>query len=328
MATDDGMPKGDIKLYPHNPASVISLLESQLPHTLVLLATIKANRHAASDPSPVTASDCQVPPPLPPVFTNFPPPHAGSPSSEYLDSIGVGPYGWIVAVALPEPSEQIRFYHSLVAHPSPSADEVAVAEAVVEGTLRFMAGRYPTQLVCGATHERWEPVARKVLGGRTQVPTYIYVAPGSGFGTTNITGVPSPEAWPELVLDHGRESDKDFIFSVNHYRPKEYYGARAAHLTVLRPHRQTGAVPPPEVFVQCHGDGSLGALHTQPAFRRRGLAKAVLAAHFRRYEGHVPQFCYIEPDNSASIALFGSLGWTPLPWTTYWVYEKSVQPSV
>ncbi|BEJ13651.1 hypothetical protein CspHIS471_0308250 [Cutaneotrichosporon sp. HIS471] len=305
---------GDVKFYPHGPASLIPLLESHLPHTLVLLATIKANRHAPTDPSPVSAPDCQVPPPLPPVFANFP--SASSISLDYLQSIGLGPFDWIVAVALPEPSEQIRFHHSLVAHPSPSSEEVAAAEKVVE------------QLVCGATHELWEPVTRKVLGGRTQVPTYIYVAPGGGFGTTTIKGVPPPEAWSELVLDHGRESDKDLIFSVNHYRPKEYYGARAAHLTVLRPHGQNGAVPPPEVFVQCHGDGSLGALHTQPPVRRRGLAKAVLAAHFRRYEGRVPQFCYIEPENDASMALFKSLGWTPLPWMTYWVFEKSVQPSV
>jgi ribosomal protein S18 acetylase RimI-like enzyme len=82
------------------------------------------------------------------------------------------------------------------------------------------------------------------------------------------------------------------------------------------------------VFVQCHGDGSLGALHTQPAYRRRGLAKVVLAAHLAKYEARgVPGYCYIEEHNTASMALFESLGWARLPWVVYWVFEKSVQDS-
>lgn len=72
----------------------------------------------------------------------------------------------------------------------------------------------------------------------------------------------------------------------------------------------------------------MGALHTQPAFRRRGLAKVVLAAHLAKYEAQgVPGFCYIEEYNTASIALFESLGWTRMPWNVYWVYERSVQES-
>ncbi len=206
----------DIKLYAHPPASLLPLLEAQLPHTLVLLSTIQANRHAESDPSPVSAPDCHTPPPLPPVYATFPPPPSGVPSLAYLQSIGVGPYDWLVAVALPKPSEQIRFYHALVANPAPAPapEQVERAEKVVEAALRFMVQQYPDQLVYGATHEMWEPVARGVLGGRTQVPTYIYVAPNGGFGSTSIRNVPPKEKWEgELVLDHGRESDKDLVSS-------------------------------------------------------------------------------------------------------------------
>jgi hypothetical protein len=86
------------------------------------------------------------------------------------------------------------------------------AEKAVDAALRFMVREYPDQLVCGATHEMWEPVTRSVLGGRTQVPTYIYVAPDGGFGSTTIRNVPPKEKWEgELVLDHGRESDKDLV---------------------------------------------------------------------------------------------------------------------
>lgn len=74
-----------------------------------------------------------------------------------------------------------------------------------------------------------------------------------------------------------------------------------------------------------HGDGSLGALWTQPTFRRRGLAKVVLANHLAKAEAQgIPSFCYIEDGNTASMKLFESLGWRPLPWVTYWVYEHSV----
>jgi predicted GNAT family acetyltransferase len=69
-----------------------------------------------------------------------------------------------------------------------------------------------------------------------------------------------------------------------------------------------------------HGDGSIGALWTQPAYRRRGHAMAVLAAHIRKEEARgVPRFCYIEEGNDASMRLFASLGWTPLPWSVYWI---------
>ncbi|BEJ14726.1 hypothetical protein CspHIS471_0404930 [Cutaneotrichosporon sp. HIS471] len=85
------------------------------------------------------------------------------------------------------------------------------------------------------------------------------------------------------------------MFNVNHNRRLEYYGARAAHVPVLRP----GNGGTPEVFVQNHGDGSIGALHIQLAYRRRGLDKVVLTSHFLKYKGRVSMFGYIMPDNTA-----------------------------
>lgn len=199
-----------VELYPHAPTTLLPLLHSQLPHTIVLIGTILANRHSDADPAPITAPDVRVPPPLPPVYATFPPPSDGSDiTSEYLAQIGVGEFDWLVVVALPVPSEQIRFYHSLVASASQTPEEKERAEGMIEAALRFMNTLYPHQLVSGCTHEMWEDVTRRVLGGKRQDPTLIYVAPGGGFGHTEIKDVGGWEG--ELVLDHGREGDKALV---------------------------------------------------------------------------------------------------------------------
>lgn len=214
------MTHSPLKLYPHAPSTLLPLLRTQLPHTLILIATILANRHSDdTSPSLPLSPDTQVPPPLPPVYATFPPrvanmdaeSEAEAITHEYLSSLGIGEHDWLIAVALPVPSEQIRFYHSLVAAPTQLPEEVERAERVVEAALREMVQLYPEQLVCGGTHELWEEVTRRVLGGRKQMATLIYRAPEGGFGHTEIdtSGVRGWEG--ELVLDHGRESDKGFV---------------------------------------------------------------------------------------------------------------------
>jgi ribosomal protein S18 acetylase RimI-like enzyme len=73
-----------------------------------------------------------------------------------------------------------------------------------------------------------------------------------------------------------------------------------------------------------HGDGSLGALWTEPAYRRRGLAKVILKSHLADQAKYgIPGFCYVEADNAASMALWESLGWQRMPWISYWMYVTS-----
>jgi ribosomal protein S18 acetylase RimI-like enzyme len=55
-------------------------------------------------------------------------------------------------------------------------------------------------------------------------------------------------------------------------------------------------------------DGSVGALYTLPDYRRRGLAKAVLAHRLGRMEG-LPGFCHVEVTNGASETLWEGMGW-------------------
>lgn len=80
----------------------------------------------------------------------------------------------------------------------------------------------------------------------------------------------------------------------------------------------------PQVWVMTHGDGSIGALYTQPGYRRRGLAKLVLRRHVQKEEARgVPRYCYIEADNDASRALFEGFGWRALPQELQWVYGEA-----
>ena len=56
--------------------------------------------------------------------------------------------------------------------------------------------------------------------------------------------------------------------------------------------------------------GAIGIMHVMPEFRRRGLAKAIVAHHIEKwtvYGWGCQPFCYIVDDNSASKSLFEAL---------------------
>ena len=67
----------------------------------------------------------------------------------------------------------------------------------------------------------------------------------------------------------------------------------------------------PTAFVLTHADGSLGVLHTEPGFRGRGLARAVLAAQARQIAASgAPVFGYVIRGNAAAEHLMESVGLT------------------
>lgn len=98
-----------------------------------------------------------------------------------------------------------------------------------------------------------------------------------------------------------------------------------------------------------HTDGSLGALYTLPAWRRRGLAKHVVqrrirdrhqaetateipmttrctkttVAHDTRWKGRGRDFCYVFKGNAASEALWRRMGWEE-GWGVKWVVNRHV----
>lgn len=65
----------------------------------------------------------------------------------------------------------------------------------------------------------------------------------------------------------------------------------------------------PVAWIMTHDDGSVGMLHVLDAYRGRGFARKLVTAMSRKVsQKGRPVFAHIEPTNTASLALFGSLG--------------------
>ena len=61
-------------------------------------------------------------------------------------------------------------------------------------------------------------------------------------------------------------------------------------------------------------DGSIGLLHTEPEFRRQGLAGAVVKELLRLHRGLTgPPHFYVDNSNVGSEALCRKMGFIPLP---------------
>jgi hypothetical protein len=168
-------------LHAHVGETLLPLLRRHLPHTVVVYGTIVAHAPAVRTAKAVDP-ECV----LPPVYASFPPREDGGEITlDYLRSLGIGEYDWLLTVALPFPSEQIRIHHAIVAA---SQDEqtagLDAANTLMLSALSHMADRYPGQLVVGNTHELFEPLVRKFTGSPRRHETYTYVAPDLGFGNT------------------------------------------------------------------------------------------------------------------------------------------------
>lgn len=120
------------------------------------------------------------------------------------------------------------------------------------------------------------------------------------------------------------------------YHPPKYILARSAYTTLVRP--VAGGAP--VCWVLTHADGSLGALYTLPEWRRKGLAKLVVAERLRAMaagsDGDTADKArteasrklranlQVEEGNEASEALWTGLGWEPA-WCVGWVYSQEDQ---
>lgn len=108
------------------------------------------------------------------------------------------------------------------------------------------------------------------------------------------------------------------------YHPPPYILSRSAYTTLLRP--QEGGRP--VCWILTHADGALGALYTLPEWRRKGLAKLVVRERLRDMakegNGVLRANLQVEAGNTASEALWRSLGWGPA-WRVGWVYSDEDQ---
>lgn len=190
LQTSTSMP---LQLYEHEPSSLLPLLERYLPHTQAVLGAIVSSPAPGCEPRSVLDA-----PPLETVFASFPP--GSLPNDEDED--------WLVALALPAPSEQVRIWHraevrlngaegarvralsgSVV---SPAAlrdgtheasktggkDLNSAAEAVVEAR-RTMRQRFPRHFVLGQLNAAFEPAVRTALGAPGRGICRVFLAPQS-----------------------------------------------------------------------------------------------------------------------------------------------------
>ncbi|KAL1413648.1 hypothetical protein Q8F55_001426 [Vanrija albida] len=297
-----------IALYAHKPHAILPFLQQDLPDTVVAVGSIMCNRTSEDEPGPVDG--LPVPGVLSTIHATFPPAQDGEPLSPGDN--------WVIAYPLPRPSEQIRVYHSLQHDPArqtPEAVERAAAE--INAVIDAMAKLYPNQKVVGQVPELFRPLVHAHVGGPDHGRNWTYFAPESGT-KVDLTGVNTDG----LELGLARAEDAELIFAENKYRSLEYYASRAAHTTVLRPVVAPGEPTPlPVAWFMTHGDGSVGALHTMPAYRRRGLAKVLIAKHLGELEARgVPVYCNVENGNEISAALWEGLGWRK-GWNASWVYQ-------
>lgn len=177
-------------LHAHDPHSLLPLLRAQLPHSVVMLATLLSN-----PPTMLGA-----------VYATFPPaPDGRDVTPAYLASAGVGEFDWLVAAALPEPSEQIRLHHALVGAPEAvQAAKRPEASGVVGAAVADMFRLYPQRTTVGAAPELFGPAVRAALGAPRRTPTYVFAAPGCGMGPSDIDATDDTAG---LTLDVGRPED-------------------------------------------------------------------------------------------------------------------------
>lgn len=314
-----------IALYAHAPHAILPFLRQDLPDTVVAVGSIMCNRTSEDEAGPVEG--LPVPGVLSTIHATFPPAQAG-------EALNPGDT-WVIAYALPRPSEQIRVYHSLQHYPAhQTPDTIARAGAEINAVIDEMAKLYPNQRVVGQVPEVFRPAVQAHVGGPDHGRNWTYFAPASGT-KVDLTGVNTEG----LELGLAREDDAALvsgpkdpasaspltlpqIFAENKYRSLEYYASRAAHTTVLRPTAtQDNPTPLPVAWFMTHGDGSVGALHTMPDYRRRGLAKVLIAKHLGDLEARgVPVYCNVENGNEISAKLWEGLGWTR-GWNATWIYE-------
>lgn len=179
-------PKTKLKLYEHDSAAILPLLTRYLPHTQSILGAIVSSPPPGSQPQGVLDA-----PPLESILASFPPDDFPSEDDR----------SWIVAVALPAPSEQVRIWHraevelneaeiervkriegsavspSTLRPDVPQTQEVQeAAEAMIEAR-KAMREKFTQHFVMGQLNAAWEPALREALHAPSRGICRCFLAP-------------------------------------------------------------------------------------------------------------------------------------------------------
>ncbi|KAF9224080.1 hypothetical protein BS17DRAFT_780432 [Gyrodon lividus] len=228
------------------------------------------------------------------------------------------------AESSPEPPTKVEETHverifKMVRHmareESPKYDSVLIMKSANRGlgpTVRV--DNDPPMIIIGGVHEKWKPCITKSSECQNPVIRYILPRSTSGSGATLSRSV--VQSSDDLVISQIRQSDIAFVRAASSIpRSEEYIMSRAAYSVCLRTRGgdEGDEGGEPVAWALLHADGSIGALHVDPQYQRRGLGKLVLNSLAKKLDfGKVDG----EPPSVYDDLGGGALGWN---WTdTEW----------
>ena len=195
-------PTAGVKLYAHEPRSLIPLLQHHQPRSLPVLSSIYENLLIPKQTS--NATGCDV------VWATFPPNHLLS------NDEGI----WGVVVKMPEDRIHLRFYCSAESK-STGNDEDDIQE-FIRGVTGCIVDIYGIEIMLGAIDSRWNSVMRDVVDARDLVECAVFLAPisltagagteqGEGVRDGNGTGDEEVLAGMGLIVDRARDEDMSIV---------------------------------------------------------------------------------------------------------------------
>jgi len=195
-------PSPGVKLYAHEPRSLIPLLHQHQPRSLPVLSSIYENLLIPEQIS--NATGCDV------VWATFPPNHLPSSDREI----------WGVVVKMPEDRIHLRFYCS--AESAATGSEEEGIQEFIRGVTGCIVEIYGIEIMLGAIDSRWNSVMRGVVDARDLVECAVFLAPMSstagaepeqGVEVEDGDGTGDEEvlAGMGLIVDRARDEDMSIV---------------------------------------------------------------------------------------------------------------------
>lgn len=165
-------------------------------------------------------------------------------------------------------------------------------------------------LTYGSVHVKWaqciQPYALKMS------PHYInYLCER----TEERAMTPAPDG---LLISQLCESDVEVVMEKSMVtRTREYFVSRFPTSVCVRTHDSSS----PVAWVLMHADGSIGTLHVEPEFRRKGLGQLVMRELVKKLDCPLGwNWVAVGENNEKALQLFDSLReWNPR-WTCLWIF--------
>jgi hypothetical protein len=193
--------QSEVRLFAHEPSTLIPLLQHHQPRSLPVLSSIFENLSIPQQ-SDGSGTGCDV------VWATFP--HDRLPSNDDEDI-------WAVVIRMQEFERiHLRFYCS--AERTTKVQEEEGIQGFVRGVAERIVGLYGEEIMLGAIDSRWNSVMRGVVDARELVECSVFLAPMSataGAGADQGVGVGDDEGRGDeevldglgLMVDRARDED-------------------------------------------------------------------------------------------------------------------------